>query len=166
MLPTEVAQNQFETFSHQQGTQVINSKLPTVLLALLAALSTTATPATELNPASHGNPMVEFSQAETHQIFDQTASKTEIAILSPQEMKDTEGAWLWNTVAWTAGGGALGATTYLWTTPQSQWSWGGAGTAFGSGATAGFYSSTIPLAAFGAVGSYTLGTVGAAGWYR
>lgn len=33
---------------------MINSKLPTVLLALLAGLSTTATPATELNPASHG----------------------------------------------------------------------------------------------------------------
>lgn len=107
-----------------------------------------------------------FTETDLSALFEQTDKPMQLAALSGQEMQETEGAWVWNTVAWTAGGGALGTGTYLWTTPRSQWSWGGAGRAFGSGATAGFYNSMIPLRALGSAGSYTMGALGAASWYR
>ena len=81
-------------------------------------------------------------------------------------MKETEGAIFWNTVFWTVGGGAVGAASYLWVTPSSQWGWSGAGTEFGSGATAGFYNSVIPLRALGAGGAFAAGALGVGSWYR
>lgn len=111
-------------------------------------------------------PVAAFTDAEIGALFDASDNPMQLAALSEQEMKETEGAWVWNTVAWTAGGGAVGTGIYLLYTPSSQWNWGDAGLAFGSGATSGFYSSVIPLTAFGSVGSYTMGALGSASWYN
>ncbi len=48
----------------------------------------------------------------------------QLASLQPllaKEMKETEGAWLNFAI-----GGAIGLGSYLYTTPRSSWSWGGA----------------------------------------
>lgn len=107
-----------------------------------------------------------FTDTDLQALFEVADKPMQLAALSEQEMKETEGAWVWNTVAWTVGGGGLGTLTYLWTTPSAQWNWRDAGRAFGSGATAGFYNSMVPLRAFGSAGSDTLGVLGAASWYR
>ncbi len=133
-------------------------------LAMLGVLSVQAH-ADEANLQA-SQPLAAFSQSDINALFVQAEQPMQLAALSQQEMMETEGAWVWNTVAWTAGGGALGTGTYLWTTPRSQWSWGGAGRAFGSGATAGFYNSRIPLRALGSARSYAMGALGAASWYR
>ena len=65
------------------------------------------------------------TQLEKQPLPQQLAS---IQHLSAQEMRETEGAWL-NFII----GGAIGLGSYLYSTPQLQWSWGGAArnTAYG-----------------------------------
>lgn len=119
-----------------------------------------------LLPLKKDQPAVEFNQAEVNAMFDTADKPLKLAVLSNKEMKETEGAIFWNTVVWTVGGGAVGTASYLWVTPSSQWGWSGAGTAFGSGATAGFYNSVIPLRVMGTGGAFVAGTLGAGSWYR
>ncbi len=81
----------------------------------------------------------------------------EMALLSDQEMRDTEGKW-WFAPALV--GGTFGSAAYVWSTPN--WTWGGVGRAFGAGATAGIWSVT-PINWVARAG---LGAFGAASWYR
>lgn len=90
-----------------------------------------------------------------------------VATLSEQEMKETEGAaaplgLAAQTGLYTVGSGLGAVVVYGWNSYNtgSQMTWSGAGTAFGSGATAGFWGSPLlqkvspwlraPGAAFGA----------------
>ena len=91
---------------------------------------------------------------------------SEMQMLSEQEMVETEGRWwMLPVIGYTLGGGIAGTAAYLWSTPSTNWSVSGAGRAFGSGATAGFYSSPMgrPL---GAVGRTVAGAFGSASWFN
>lgn len=103
---------------------------------------------------------ITFSETDINALFDQDAKPMELAALSVEEMRKTEGAVFWfaPVVAWTAGGAALGAYT----------AWRSNGSVsyrdIGAGATAGFYASPMgrPL---GTVGQFAAGTLGASSWY-
>jgi hypothetical protein len=110
-------------------------------------------------------PAAAFSQADIHAMFKQTGKPVEVATLSSVEMKETEGAFLLNTIGWTVLGGAVGTGAYLVYTPTSQWNAKDAGISFATGATGGFYNSVLPMRAFGTVGSYIMGGFGAASVY-
>ncbi len=93
----------------------------------------------------------------------------EVATLSEQEMKDTEGAAFdpWSTAAWTGGGAVFGGTVYAYKTwgTGSDWQWGGFGRAVGAGATTGFYSSPLMRVVLNPVTRYGASALGAASWY-
>lgn len=150
----------------QSGVYMNRLKSAALVLASIGMLSAQAHASERGIVSGSGYPTPAFSQSDINELFDNAGEPMQLASLSAKEMKETEGAWIWNTIAWTAGGGALGAGTYLWSTPRSQWTWGGVGRAVGSGATAGFYNSVVPLRALGAAGSYAMGAFGAASWYR
>jgi|GEM_PF-6848851 len=63
----------------------------------------------------------------THQLLTQPM---QLAVLSEQEMKETEGAW-WPWLGFGAAGGI--GNTYGYISSNSNWSWGGAAYAFGTG---------------------------------
>ena len=60
----------------------------------------------------------EFTAADTQQLFEQDAQPMQLAALSAQEMKETEGAWL----NWVAGG-VLGGGGYALGVYRNQYSW-------------------------------------------
>ena len=62
----------------------------------------------------------------------------QLAVLSDQEMKETEGAW-WPWVGFGVAGGI--GNTYGYISSNSNWSWGGAAYAFGSGFGGGLVAS-------------------------
>ncbi len=109
-------------------------------------------------------PMQPFSEADAGLIFETDATPMQLAALSQQEMKETEGAvwWFAPVAAWTVGGGIVGVGVNRWQTG----SWEGSGRAFGAGATAGFYNSNLAVRAFTPVGAFVGGSLGAASWYR
>ncbi len=111
--------------------------------------------------ASRAEPLQEFSASDMQMLFEQNAMQLEV--LSDKEMKETEGALMWIApiAGWAAFGGVMNVGVNRWQTG----SWDGSGRAFGAGATAGFYSSYLPVRVFGAAGSYALGAFGAASWY-
>lgn len=93
----------------------------------------------------------------------------EVATLSEQEMRETEGAAFdpWSTATWTGGGAVFGGAAYAyktWTT-GSNWQWGGFGRAVGAGATTGFYSSPLMRVVLNPVTRYGASGLGAASWY-
>ena len=137
-------------------------KLKSTLFAGLLAASL-AVPAFANDASVVDTPLPQFTAADTQMLFEQDAAPMQLAALSPQEMKETEGAvfWFLPVVAWTLFGGTAGVGINRWTTG----SWTGWGRAFGSGATAGFWNSPI-VRPFGAVTTYTMGGLGAASWYR
>ena len=53
---------------------------------------------------------------------------SEVSPLTISELQNTEGTWVWGAV-----GAAGGLAYYAWSTPRSQWSWGGAALSAGSG---------------------------------
>lgn len=71
------------------------NKFKHAALALAAAsLMTVQVHATEVQAQSpQAVPVATFSQADIHTIFDQAEKPMQLAALSGQEMKDTEGAW-------------------------------------------------------------------------
>ena len=105
-----------------------------------------------------------FSQADIATLFEPSAAPLQLAALSEQEMKETEGAVIWfaPVVAWSVGGGVLGVGVNRWATG----SWAGSGRAFGAGATAGFWSSNLAVRVARPAGAFALGAIGSASWIR
>ena len=138
-------------------------KTTVIATALSASL---AAPALANESASIAAP--QFSATDMQQLFEQDAVPMQVAALSRTEMKETEGAMdplTITTLSLTGAGAVGGGIVYLMNTPSSQWSWSSAGRAMASGATAGFYASPIPVAAFGKAGSLVMGSLGAGAWY-
>ncbi len=52
-------------------------------------------------------PLPQFTAADAQMLFDQDAAPMQLAALSQQEMKETEGAWIWFFYA--------AAPTFYWT---------------------------------------------------
>ena len=95
-----------------------------------------------------------FTNADLQALFEASDKPMQLAALSQQEMRETEGAW-WFTpvIAWTAGGAALGAYTAWWQNGTVTWR------DIGAGATAGFYASPMGRP-FGKVGRFVIGGLG------
>lgn len=83
-----------------------------------------------------------FSQSDIHAMFDQLGRPLEIAALSQQEMKETEGAWgLWGGIIGGVGGlGGYSLNTYI---SGSPWSWSSAIYSTGAGAYYGATSGPV-----------------------
>jgi hypothetical protein len=96
------------------------NKFKHAALALAAAsLMTVQAHATEVQAQSpQAVPVATFSQADIHTMFDQAEKPMQLAALSGQEMKDTEGAWLQFGI-----GGLLGGAGYGWGVYRGSYSW-------------------------------------------
>ena len=76
---------------------------------------------------------------DTHSLFEMSDCPTQLAALSPHEMKETEGAWgLWGAAAGVLGAG-LGYTYNSYIT-RSPWSWGNFGLSVGLGFSSGAFA--------------------------
>lgn len=62
------------------------------------------------NDAPVATPLLQFTAADTQMLFEQDAKPMQLAALSQQEMKETEGAFIWNGII----GGAIGLGTYAY----------------------------------------------------
>ena len=94
-------------------------KVKSTLFAGMLAASLTV-PAFANNSAE-APPLPKFTAQDTQILFEQDANPMQLAALSSQEMKETEGAFIWNGVI----GGAIGLGSYAY----SNWgnmTWGGA----------------------------------------
>ncbi|MDO5058195.1 MAG: hypothetical protein Q4E06_12875 [Lautropia sp.] len=103
--------------------------------------------------------MAAFSQQDINGLFDQADKPMQLAALSRQEMKETEGAWVqWAGMA--ALGGVMNTATYIGS--NSNWTYRGAEWAALSGAS-GALIGGLPIggaaarAGLAAVGAYTAG---------
>lgn len=108
------------------------------LLALAAAnLMAVKVHATEVQAQDpQAMSVVTFSQADIHSMFDQAGKPMQLAALSGQEMKDTEGAFGW----WGAAFGGLGGFSGFFLNNRisgHDWSWANAGVATFRGALSG-----------------------------
>ena len=109
-------------------------KYAALVLATTAVLSTTAYANTET-----------FSESDVQALFDGGANSTmQLATLSDQEMKETEGAF---GPVGALIGGVGGLTEYALETAisGSEWSWTGAATTTLAGAGAGFAAGPVGL---------------------
>lgn len=92
--------------------------------------------------AANGNEL-----AHANQIFNLDSSQSmELAVLSPEEMKSTEGAWI-NFAAMGTAGGFFGGLSYANSVPSSQRTWSGWTMAIGSGAAGGMIGG-LPYGTF------------------
>jgi hypothetical protein len=143
------------------------SKFKHAALALAAAsLMAVQAHATEVQAQSpQAMPVATFSQADINTMFDQAGQPMQLAALSGQEMKDTEGAWWFVPVAaWAFGGAAVGGVQHVWRTGSTSGLWRG----IGAGATGGLYASPFGRTVFGAhnFARWTIGGFGGGSWYR
>ncbi len=117
-----------------------------------APLAAAAAQATPTNVLTHDDLVALFGAQEA-------GKPLQLAVLSEQEMRETEGALFLPVVAWTLGGAA-------W---YSLITWQQNGTVtwrdVGAGATAGFYASPMGRP-FGNVGRFVLGGFGSAVWHK
>ena len=94
-----------------------------------------------------------FSQNDINGLFDQADQPMQLATLSQQEMKETEGAW----VHWAAGaalGGAMNTAAYIGS--NRNWTYGGAAWAAAGGLIGGLpVGSAAGRAGLAALGMYT-----------
>jgi hypothetical protein len=100
--------------------------------------------------------IADFSASDLSLVFEQDATPLQLAGLTEQEMKDTEGAWLFNFLGGFAGG-LSSAYGYFAATPRYQASWGGALRSFGGGAFAGAIN---PIRGFGGLTTTVFGGFG------
>lgn len=70
------------------------------------------------NQAPITEPIQPFTAADTQSLFEQDAKPMQLAELSQQEMKETEGAWVQFGI-----GGALGAAGYGWGVYRGNYAW-------------------------------------------
>ena len=93
-------------------------------------------------------PVPEFTAADTQQLFEQDARPMQLAALSADEMRETEGAF-WNFAI----GGGLGLGMYTaqsWFFNQPM-TWRGAGVAVAAGALTGGVGSALVRASGGGI---------------
>lgn len=128
-------------------------------LAMTGLLSAQAHASENLQAAQ---PVAAFSQTDINAMFEQAGQPMQLAALSQQEMKETEGAF----GPWGAAGGALvggiGNIGYQLGAGRG-WSWGSFGYAVGSGALTGFSGGAaawyvVPRVAF--FGGFGAGRMG------
>ena len=110
-------------------------------------------------------PVPEFTAADTQQLFEQDARPMQLAALSAQEMKETEGA-LAPWVAGGLGGGAWQGANYAWGAYQSRHAWNTRDFIgnIGSGALIGAGAGQLRFLASGISGIRNLATPGGAIW--
>jgi hypothetical protein len=106
----------------------------------------------------------QFTAADTQMLFEQDAAPMQLAALSPQEMKETEGAWLNFAV-----GGAIGLGTYAYNN-WGNMTWGGALGSTALGAVGGFGAGVAGLRILGPYANtggfgVALGRPGFNNWY-
>ena len=111
-------------------------KLKSTLFAGVLAASL-AVPAFA-NDAPVATPLPQFTAADAQMLFEQDAKPMQLAVLSQQEMKETEGAWLNFAI-----GGAIGLGSYAYNN-WGNMTWGGA----------------LGSTALGVVGGYGAGVAG------
>jgi len=100
-----------------------------------------------------------LSETDVSLIFEADAEPMQLAALSPQEMKETEGAWIpvW---AGVVGGGFNAYNTY-----SNGGSWGPVAYSFGTGFSGGFFASLPGGGAVLQVGKMIVGGAMAASPY-
>lgn len=98
------------------------------------------------NDASVVAPLPQFTAADTQMLFEQSAEPMQLAALSQNEMKETEGAWL----NW-AGGGVIGGAMYYRGVYNGSYAWN-TGRFLGNVATGALIGGT-----FGAAGAMASG---------
>ena len=91
-------------------------KLKSTLFAgvLAASLSVPAF----ANEGTVATPLPQFTAADTQMLFEQDAKPMQLAVLSQQEMRETEGAWVQFGI-----GGALGGAGYAWGVYRGNYAW-------------------------------------------
>lgn len=135
-------------------------KLKSTLFAGVLAASL-AVPAFA-NDAPVATPLPQFTAADTQMLFEQDAMPMQLAALSQQEMKETEGAFgPWGAVGGGIVGG-IGNVGYQLGAGRG-WSWGSFGYAVGGGALTGFTGGAaswyvVPRVAF--FGGFGAGRMG------
>lgn len=95
-------------------------KLKSTLFAGVLAASL-AVPAFANDAVPSVDALPQFTAADTQMLFEQDAMPMQLAALSPQEMRETEGSFIWNGVI----GGAIGLGTYAYNN-WGNMTWGGA----------------------------------------
>ncbi|MCW8191450.1 hypothetical protein D8B30_17315 [Verminephrobacter eiseniae] len=106
-------------------------------------------------------PVAAFSQTDINAMFEQADKPMQLAALSDQEMKETEGALLQIGLG-GLGGGIGGAFGYYTSTTPSNRTWGGWATAVGTGAVGGAVASLTPWWPLASIWGSGIGYVG--GW--
>ena len=91
-------------------------KLKSTLFAgvLAASLSVPAF----ANEGTVATPLPQFTTADAQMLFEQDAKPVQLAVLSQQEMRETEGAWVQFGI-----GGALGGAGYAWGVYRGNYAW-------------------------------------------
>jgi hypothetical protein len=107
-------------------------KLKSTLFAGLLAASL-AVPAFA-NDAAVAAPLPQFTAADTQMLFEQDAEPMQLAALSSQEMKETEGAWVNFALGGAASFGMYAITNYATNRPIT---WQGSLYSIGTGALTG-----------------------------
>ncbi len=111
-------------------------------------------------------PVAAFTEVDMAALFDNAHQPMQLAALSDQEMKETEGALapLAGLGLWMAGGAVVGGVQHVWRTGSTNGLWRGVG----AGATGALYASPFGRTVFAAsnFGRWTLGGFGAGSWYR
>jgi len=81
-------------------------------------------------------PVAAFSQTDLQALFEQDAAPMQLAALSEQEMRETEGAL---GLMGAVGGGLIGAISYTgYAIGSGSWKWSSFGYSVGMGALTGF----------------------------
>ena len=70
------------------------------------------------NDAPVATPLPQFTAVDTQMLFAQDAMPMQLAVLSQQEMMETEGAWVQFGI-----GGALGGAGYAWGVYRGNYAW-------------------------------------------
>jgi len=120
----------------------LKTRLAATALATLAAMTTTSALAETSNPLPVANA---FTAQDMASLFEQETQPLQLAALSEQEMKSTEGAWGPWGAAIGAVSGLAGYTTNTMISGE-PWSWGHAAQSTAGGALYGAYAGPVALA--------------------
>lgn len=101
-------------------------------------------------------PLAAFTEADMSVLFVESDQPMQMAALSGEEMRETEGAWVWWASA-GALGGAMNTIGYIGSNPN--WSYRGAAYSFLSGASGGLIAAlpggNVARLGYSALGAYT-----------
>jgi hypothetical protein len=115
----------FEACYHhvkREGVYIMQLKHTVLALAVAGMISGQAYAAEAQVEAVGARPVADFSQTDLQALFEQDAKPMQLAALSEQEMKETEGAWLLNAAGAFVGGfsGAYGYLTSVAYNPNAD----------------------------------------------